>query len=363
MLLSCSPEFWSAVGDFTLNAAAFAGSAFLQDAVAKSSNHSEEEGYNATYGMCQTIGADVRNAELGNKWVHSNKHSKPLVVGEAILHFFGEDTWANYLATEAKYMNASKKTEEERIIANNERISAHFQYIGEIISDANERREERQRYIRGTSKSLMTLGICDNQEYAEDLAGQLFSARNLSSEQQAELGLSDILENLQSRNQPADIEDESQNIERLEAAEQLVKDSKERRKVEREASKNRAIARIQTTKICDYSFDSVELTTEQKNVLEEVADLLKDYPETNVRIVGHTCGIGTVKVNYKIGLERAQVCRDFFISNGIESRRITCESKGETEPVTDNKNSMLRKKNRRIEFFVTSDYYDYDAED
>jgi OOP family OmpA-OmpF porin len=67
-----------------------------------------------------------------------------------------------------------------------------------------------------------------------------------------------------------------------------------------------------------------------------------------VIVIGHTDSIGTDEYNMRLGLRRAEAVKAYLISKGIDSRTIRTSSKGEREPVADNKTAQGRAKNRRV---------------
>ena len=67
-----------------------------------------------------------------------------------------------------------------------------------------------------------------------------------------------------------------------------------------------------------------------------------------VIVIGHTDSIGSDAYNMKLGMRRAQAVKAYLISNGIEANKIQTLSKGEREPVADNRSAAGRAKNRRV---------------
>lgn len=84
----------------------------------------------------------------------------------------------------------------------------------------------------------------------------------------------------------------------------------------------------------------------------EVQNYLQKHPNAKITITGHTDNVGKPKDNEWIGLERAKNVAKYFISKGIDTTKIATQSKGETQPVSDNKTSKGRALNRRIEITI-----------
>lgn len=89
---------------------------------------------------------------------------------------------------------------------------------------------------------------------------------------------------------------------------------------------------------------------ELKDVVSEIQMVLESYPNVNVEIIGHTDNIGNAQDNYLVGLKYAQQARWYIINKGkIDKSRIKARSKGEIEPIADNKYKKGRIENKRIE--------------
>ena len=128
----------------------------------------------------------------------------------------------------------------------------------------------------------------------------------------------------------------------------------QRQQAEQKAAEERkdAIQKIEVTKIDGYLFDMTALSQSQKSSLDPIADVLNKYSDIKVLITGYTCNIGYKSINQKKGLKRAEAGKEYLIEKGIDSGRISTDSKGKTQPLVPNTSSENRKKNRRIEFVV-----------
>jgi outer membrane protein OmpA-like peptidoglycan-associated protein len=93
-----------------------------------------------------------------------------------------------------------------------------------------------------------------------------------------------------------------------------------------------------------------------KNFGTRVARNLRRYMEpanTKIIITGHTDCIGASEFNYQLGLQRAERVKQLLIKKGIAAERIVVLSKGEEQPVANNKSSRGRAQNRRVEINIT----------
>ena len=104
----------------------------------------------------------------------------------------------------------------------------------------------------------------------------------------------------------------------------------------------------------DLSFDSGQYQVKPglHAVLDRFAATLNQNPITTVRIVGHTDNVGSDATNNPLSVNRAAATRDYLVSRGVASKRISIDGRGEQEPIADNTSVAGRAKNRRVEIFV-----------
>lgn len=87
-------------------------------------------------------------------------------------------------------------------------------------------------------------------------------------------------------------------------------------------------------------------------ILDRFADGLRNNPNTDVRIVGHTDSTGTDAINNPLSLHRAESTRNYLTSRGVNGSRIQVEGRGSMQPVATNDTAEGRGRNRRVEIFV-----------
>jgi outer membrane protein OmpA-like peptidoglycan-associated protein len=93
-----------------------------------------------------------------------------------------------------------------------------------------------------------------------------------------------------------------------------------------------------------------------KNFGARITRNLRRYMEpanTKIVVTGHTDGIGAPEFNYNLGLQRAERVKQLLIKKGIAAERIIVLSKGEEQPIANNKSSRGRAQNRRVEINIT----------
>ena len=104
----------------------------------------------------------------------------------------------------------------------------------------------------------------------------------------------------------------------------------------------------------NFDFNSANLTTLAKSNLDKLVTVLKNNPDTNINIYGHTDSIGTDAVNLRISSQRAAAVKNYFVANGISASRMFTEGLGKSSPIASNDTDEGRAKNRRVEFAITA---------
>jgi outer membrane protein OmpA-like peptidoglycan-associated protein len=87
-------------------------------------------------------------------------------------------------------------------------------------------------------------------------------------------------------------------------------------------------------------------------LLNQVVQVLKDFPKMRVSIEGHTDDVGGERPNVRLSQLRAQAVRDYLVSKGIAASRLEAVGYGPTKPIASNKTAKGKAKNRRTEFKV-----------
>ena len=103
-----------------------------------------------------------------------------------------------------------------------------------------------------------------------------------------------------------------------------------------------------------FDVDQSTLKTAARNNIESLAVSLKNNPETNILIVGHTDATGTDAYNYRLSERRSASVKSYAQTQGISSARLTTEGRGETEPIADNTTETGRSQNRRVEIVIVA---------
>jgi K(+)-stimulated pyrophosphate-energized sodium pump len=95
------------------------------------------------------------------------------------------------------------------------------------------------------------------------------------------------------------------------------------------------------------------LKAESQEQLGNIAQILKAFPNVNLKIGGYTDNTGNADANLKLSKERAEMVEDELVKLGINDDRLDAEGYGDQYPIGDNTTDAGRAKNRRISVRVT----------
>lgn len=88
--------------------------------------------------------------------------------------------------------------------------------------------------------------------------------------------------------------------------------------------------------------------------IEDVAKLLREYPDARVEIQGHTDSTASEIYNQSLSERRAQAIANILVNNfNISSDRVTSKGYGESQPIADNNTFEGRALNRRTVALTT----------
>ena len=101
-----------------------------------------------------------------------------------------------------------------------------------------------------------------------------------------------------------------------------------------------------------FETNKYNINAESDMLLTKLANILKEYPDTNVLVVGHTDSSGADAYNMTLSRNRAQSVTNFFTSKGLSSNRFVTKWFGEEQPIADNTTAEGRAKNRRVNLAI-----------
>jgi outer membrane protein OmpA-like peptidoglycan-associated protein/tetratricopeptide (TPR) repeat protein len=113
-------------------------------------------------------------------------------------------------------------------------------------------------------------------------------------------------------------------------------------------------ARInELAKMVFFKTASAELSPAALKPLNEVADIIKDYPNVTLYIEGHTDSRAPAAYNMDLSIRRAASVKDFFVKRGFAASRFSSAGFGLTRPIADNNTEEGRALNRRVSIKAT----------
>ena len=102
-----------------------------------------------------------------------------------------------------------------------------------------------------------------------------------------------------------------------------------------------------------FDFDKANVKQDSYSDIENLAEFMKQYPQTATTVEGHTDSTGNAAYNQKLSERRAGAVRDTLVNQfGVEASRINAVGYGKERPVADNATNEGRAINRRVEASV-----------
>lgn len=102
-----------------------------------------------------------------------------------------------------------------------------------------------------------------------------------------------------------------------------------------------------------FPTNSSYLTEKAKVTMKNmVAYINKNYPQSSIKINGHTDSTGEKEYNQWLSEKRAVSVKGYAVSLGLADSRISTQGFGVSKPVASNSTSDGRQKNRRVEVVI-----------
>lgn len=110
-----------------------------------------------------------------------------------------------------------------------------------------------------------------------------------------------------------------------------------------------AAAKERRRYVVQFDHDSSALKPAAQEIIQKIADQLKDDPKSEGYIRGYASSEGTEKYNLALSQRRSDAVKNRLTELGIEASRLFSVGLGEASPVADNATEEGRVKNRRVE--------------
>lgn len=102
-----------------------------------------------------------------------------------------------------------------------------------------------------------------------------------------------------------------------------------------------------------FDFNKSTIRSEGKAVLDVLAKKILAIASSTAVVTGYTDNKGSEQYNLALGSRRANAVKAYLITKGVDSNRITTESRGEANPIASNATAAGRAKNRRVEIKIS----------
>nr|WP_185148172.1 OmpA family protein [Ornithobacterium rhinotracheale] len=103
-----------------------------------------------------------------------------------------------------------------------------------------------------------------------------------------------------------------------------------------------------------FANGSATLKDSSKKQIDNLAAILKAYPNAKVKFGGYTDNTGSAEANQKISAQRAEAVMNGVIADGIAADRLAAEGYGPEHPICPaNDTDECKAQNRRVDLRVT----------
>jgi len=97
-----------------------------------------------------------------------------------------------------------------------------------------------------------------------------------------------------------------------------------------------------------FDLNSSTLKPGAYSEIDRVSNVLNNYPQTTIRVEGHTDSTGPEDYNKRLSEKRAEAVKSALIQRGVDPRRIQAVGYGESQPISSN-----YAMNRRVGIAIT----------
>ena len=99
-----------------------------------------------------------------------------------------------------------------------------------------------------------------------------------------------------------------------------------------------------------FEFNKANIRPESYQVVEAVADILKQNPRIRIEVQGHTDNVGSRSYNQSLSTRRAASVMKALVERGIDPDRLRSQGYGMDRPIVPNDTEQNRALNRRVQF-------------
>ncbi|WP_208742296.1 OmpA family protein [Leptospira kanakyensis] len=105
-----------------------------------------------------------------------------------------------------------------------------------------------------------------------------------------------------------------------------------------------------------FDFNDSKLKPDAETAVAKIAEILKKYPDREIRVSGHTDNIGKKEYNQKLSEDRAKSVLHSLVDNHqMDEKHISFKGYADDVPIVPNDTEENRHKNRRVEITLVLD--------
>ncbi len=101
-----------------------------------------------------------------------------------------------------------------------------------------------------------------------------------------------------------------------------------------------------------FASNSASINSAGMGKIQNLANILAQYPNDTIQVTGHTDSQGTLSWNEQLSSSRANSVKSVLIQHGVNPSQISTSGLGPHAPVADNTSTNGRAQNRRVEIDI-----------
>ena len=101
-----------------------------------------------------------------------------------------------------------------------------------------------------------------------------------------------------------------------------------------------------------FEIGQVNIAPKSLQGLDSLVQIMTQYPNTSLTIIGHTDNTGTRKINDRLSLLRAKKVQTYLVKKGLAINRTTLVGLADTQPIASNATKEGRAQNRRADLTI-----------